>query len=62
MPVIFDTINRLTKNLNTLQAKLDQYEKDFFQLRESSGEAQKLINLFFVSSLIPYNSINISRV
>ena len=44
MPVIFDTINRLTKNLNTLQAKLDQYEKDFIQLRESSGEAQNLLN------------------
>jgi len=43
MPFIFDTINRLTKNLNTLQAKLDQYEKDFFQLRESSGEAQNLL-------------------
>ena len=44
MPVIFDTINRLTKNLNTQQAKLDQYEKDFIQLRESSGEAQNLLN------------------
>ena len=44
MPIIFDTINRLTKNLNTLQAKLDQYEKDFIQLRESSGEAQNLLN------------------
>ena len=43
MPVIFDTINRLTKNLNTLQAKLDQYEKDMIQLRESSGEAQNLL-------------------
>jgi predicted PurR-regulated permease PerM len=44
MPVIFDTINRLTKNLNTLQAKIDQYEKDFIQLRESSGAAQNLLN------------------
>jgi uncharacterized phage infection (PIP) family protein YhgE len=43
MPVIFDTINRLTKNLNTLQAKIDQYEKDMIQLRESSGEAKNLL-------------------
>ena len=43
MPFIFDTINRLTKNLNTQQAKLDQYEKDMIQLRESSGEAQNLL-------------------